>query len=93
VGATARVEFEGTGIRWLGYRFDDGGRAEVKIDGKMTSLVDQYGPGRDLPFDWHITGLAPSKHSLIITLLSDKTGESRGRYLNLAGFEVLGDKP
>jgi DUF1680 family protein len=91
VGATAKVEFEGTGIRWLGYRFDDGGRAEVKVDGKSASIVDQYGPGRDLPFDWHISGLAPRNHTLIITLLPDKTSASRDRYLNLAGFEVVGD--
>jgi hypothetical protein len=93
VGATAMVEFEGSGIRWLGYRFDDGGRAEVKIDGKISSIVDQYGPGRELPFDWHVTELTPGKHSLMITLLPDKNAASRGRYLNLAGFEVTEGKP
>ena len=76
VGATAKVDFEGTGVRWLGYRFDDGGRAEVKIDGKTVSIVDQYGPGRELPFDWQIAGLAPGQHTLIITLLPDKTDTS-----------------
>lgn len=89
-GATASVAFEGTGIRWLGYRFDDGGRAEVKIDGQLASIVDQYGPGRDLPFDWHMDGLAPGHHTLKMTLLPDKSAASRGCYLNIAGFEVLG---
>src|SRR5262249_22958790 len=31
IDATAECEFEGTGIRWLGRRFDDGGRAEISI--------------------------------------------------------------
>ena len=29
VGATAECTFEGTGIRWLGFKYDDAGRAEV----------------------------------------------------------------
>jgi DUF1680 family protein len=89
VGATASVEFEGGGIRWLGYRFDDAGRGEVRIDGKLVATVDQYGPGRDLPFDWHIGGLTPGKHTLSITLIGEKTAASRDRYLNVAGFEIL----
>jgi hypothetical protein len=89
VGATATVDFVGTGIRWLGYRYDDGGRAEVRIDGKLVATVDQYGPGRDLPFDWHITGLTPGKHTLTLTLIAAKTPASRDRYLSFTGFEVL----
>jgi DUF1680 family protein len=89
VGATATVDFEGVGIRWLGYRYDDGGRGEVRIDGKRVATVDQYGPGRDLPFDWHITGLPPGKHTLLLTLIADKTPASRDRYLSFTGFEVL----
>ena len=52
VGATVECKFQGTGVRWLGFRFDDAGKAEVSIDGKVVATVDQYGPGRDLPFEW-----------------------------------------
>jgi DUF1680 family protein len=89
VGATATVEFEGTGIRWLGYRYDDGGRGDIRIDGRLIATVDQYGPGRDLPFDWHIDSLPPGKHTLTITLIEDKNPASRDRYLSFTGFEVL----
>jgi uncharacterized protein len=89
VGATATVEFVGAGIRWLGYRYDDGGRGEVRIDGTLVVTIDQYGPGRDLPFDWHVTGLSPGKHTLTITLIAEKTPASRDRYLSFTGFEVL----
>lgn len=88
VGATAEASFEGTGVRWLGYRYDDAGRGEVRIDGKVVAVVDQYGPGRELPFDWHVEGLALGKHTVKITLLEEKTAASRDRYLNIAGLEV-----
>lgn len=89
VGATAESAFEGTGIRWLGYRFDDGGRAEVRIDGQVVAVVDQYGPGRDLPFDWAWRNLTPGSHTLRLRLLPEKTEASKDRYLNVAGFETL----
>jgi DUF1680 family protein len=89
VGATAEYAFEGTGIRWLGYRYDDAGRAEVRIDGKVVAVVDQFGPGRDLPFDWKYEGLPMGRHTIHLTLLSEKSAESKDRFLNVAGFEIL----
>ena len=88
-GATAEVTFEGTGIRWLGQRFDDAGVAEVTLDGKPLGRVSQLGPGRGLPFDWRTTGLAPGKHTLRLTLLPEKPDGSKDRFLNVAGFEIL----
>ena len=93
VGATAEVEFEGTGIRWLGHRFDDAGRAEVSIDGRVVAIVDQYGPGRPLPFDWRHEGLPPGRHTIRLRLLEEKHSASRDRFLNVAGFQVLGTPP
>jgi DUF1680 family protein len=91
VGATVEGEFEGTGVRWLGRRFDDAGMAEVSIDGQVIGLVDQYGPGRDLPFDWSHRGLPPGRHTIRIRLLAEKPGPSSDRFLNVAGLEVLTD--
>lgn len=89
VGATAEYSFEGTGIRWLGYRFDDAGHAEVRIDGKAVGTVDQYGPGRALPFDWKIEGLPNGKHTIRITLLNERSPNSKDLYMNVAGFELI----
>jgi hypothetical protein len=89
VGATAECAFEGTGLRWLGQKFDDAGRGEVRIDGQVVAIVDQYGPGRGLPFTWEHLGLAPGKHTVRITLLADKTPESKDRFINVAGFELV----
>jgi DUF1680 family protein len=90
VGATVEGVFEGTGIRWLGYRYDDAGQAEVKIDDIPLAMVDQFAPGRDLPFDWSHTGLKPGKHTIRLTILDKKHPKSKDRFINIAGFEVLG---
>jgi uncharacterized protein len=91
VGATAECKFQGTGIRWLGFRFDDAGKAEVSIDGKVVATVDQFGPGRNLPFEWSQKHLTRGAHSIRLRLLSDKLPQSKDRFINVAGFEALHD--
>jgi hypothetical protein len=92
VGATAECKFQGTGIRWLGFRFDDAGKAEVSIDGKVVAVVDQYGPGRSLPFEWAQKNLPPGSHSIRLRILADKAAASKDRCVNVAGFEASGGK-
>jgi uncharacterized protein len=92
VGATAEYKFEGTGIRWEGFKFDDGGRSEVSIDGKVVAVVDQYGPGRELPFLWTSPKLKRGKHTIRLKVLEENTPPSKDRFVNIAGFEVLRDR-
>ena len=87
-GATAQCSFEGPAIRWLGFKFDDAGEAEVTIDGKVVAVVDQYGPGRDLPFDWSAKDLGPGRHTIRLQILAEKSALSKGRFINVAGFET-----
>ena len=89
IGATATFEFEADGIRWLGGKYNDAGRAQVNIDGKVVATVDQYGPGRDLPFLWEYRGLGSGKHTLVITVLPENSAHSQGHFVNIAGFEVI----
>ena len=91
VDATAEGQFEGTGVRWLGWRFNDAGTGEVSIDGRVIGIVNQYGPGRDLPFDWTHRGLPPGRHTIRIRLRAEKVDASSDRFLNVAGLEVLTD--
>ena len=92
VGATAECTFEGTGICWNGFKYDDAGRTEVTIDGRVVGVVDQYGPGRDLPFEWTSPKLKPGKHTIRLKLLEKNTPPSKDRFINVAGFDVLRDR-
>jgi hypothetical protein len=91
-GATAECTFEGTGIRWNGFKYDDAGRAEVSVDGKVVAIVDQYGPGRDIPFEWMSPKLKPGKHTVRLRLLEKNTPPSKDRFINVSGFDILRDK-
>ncbi|MBX7258901.1 MAG: glycoside hydrolase family 127 protein [Candidatus Hydrogenedentes bacterium] len=88
VGSTAQYEFTGKNLTILGALYDDAGRMEVKIDGKVIGVIDQYGPHRGQPHKWNFDGFGPGKHTLILTLLPDKAPESKANYVNLAGFEI-----
>ena len=93
VGATAECAFDGIGIRWLGFRYDDAGTAEVSIDGNVIANVNQFGPGRDLPFDWSSKDLAPGRHTISLRVLDEKPPQSKDRFVNIAGFEITPAPP
>lgn len=88
-GSTVAFEFSGKGIRWIGYRFDDAGTVELRLDGKPVGRVDQYAPDRNLPFEWRKEGLAAGDHRLTIAILDEKPEHSKGHFANVAGFEVI----
>jgi hypothetical protein len=97
-GATAEHEFEGRGIRWCGFRFEDGGKAEVAIDGEIVAVVDQYGPaklplrppaGPPMPFVWEHLALSPGKHKIMVKVLGDKNDASNGRRITISTFEPV----
>jgi hypothetical protein len=89
VGSSASVHFHGEGIRWIGYRFDDAGIADLRIDNRPVDMVDQYGPERGEPFEWRTDGLSDGDHELKITILDRRPPASKGRFINVAGFEVI----
>jgi hypothetical protein len=88
-GSSVKFRFNGTGIRWIGYRFDDAGTAELRIDGQTVGRVDQYASQRGLPFEWRKESLPVGSHLLTITILDEKPEHSKGRFANIAGFEVI----
>ncbi len=88
-GASVEFTFEGTGIRWIGFRFDDAGSAEVRVDDKPVGEVDQFAPQRNQPFEWVKRGLPAGSHRLTLTILDKKPKSSSGRFINVAGFEVV----
>ena len=81
------------GRYWLGYRFDDAGLAQVLIDGSAVATVDQYGPGRNLPFEWSSDDLFPGWHTIQIRVLGQRNPSALNNYINVAGFHAIGPPP
>ena len=88
VGSTAQYVFTGTSIVIVGQRYDDAGKMEVKIDNKVVGVIDQYGPNRGEAKRWDFSGLNAGTHTIVLTLLPEKTAESKGHFVNLSGFEI-----
>jgi hypothetical protein len=88
-GDSAAFTFRGTGVRWIGFRFDDAGIAEVCIDDRPIVRVDQSGPRRDVPFEWRSEKLPPGEHRITLTISNARPTASKGRFINIAGFEVM----
>ena len=68
-GAQARLRFSGTGVAIMGDYDDEGGTAEVIVDGAPAGKID----ARALPRTtetayWHVTGLKPGEHTVEIRL-------------------------
>ena len=82
-GAFLELPFEGSSLVWKGQRFDDAGKARVTIDGKDVAVVDQYAPGRNLPFTWEYRKLQPGRHQVRLTVLDEKNPASKSRWINL----------
>jgi len=90
VGAYVEHTFTGSGIRWIGRKFDDAGTCEVSIDGKAVAKVDQYDPVRDTPFRYEVRDLPAGPHTIRLTLLEEKNPASRDRYANVTRFDIAG---
>lgn len=88
-GAYCEGNFTGTGIRLLGYLYEDAGHAEVRIDDKLVGIIDEYDPKRDVPQHWDYAGLSPGKHVLRVTVLPDKSPQSSNIFINVAGLEAI----
>jgi DUF1680 family protein len=88
-GSAAEYSFEGAGIRVHYFRYDDAGRLEVSLDGKVLGILDEYGSKRGEPAFVDYPGLTYGRHKLGFRLLPDKTEASKGCFVNLAAFETL----
>jgi len=87
-GAWMEGTFTGDSVRLIGWAFDDAGKATVTVDGKVVETIDQYGAGRDLPWDWHRSGFGPGRHVLRVTVLHQKQEASKDSYVNVGGLSA-----
>lgn len=88
-GATVEFAFTGVGVRWVGRKYDDAGRTEVRIDDKLVATVDQYDAAREVPFRYEVRDLPAGQHTIKLTTLAEKNPASKNRYVNIMGMDVL----
>lgn len=83
-GAEATLEFQGAAIAIAGYRGQNGGRADVFIDGEKRGEIDSYIIERTADNDlFHIRNLKPGVHTLKIVMRGDADARSQGKRVHL----------
>jgi hypothetical protein len=90
-GDEAGFTFDGTGVAIVGRYLQDGGRADVYLDGAPAGRIDAWIPERTNDNDlWHMTGLAPGRHTVRLVVRADKDDRSTGRKLHLERAIIYG---
>ncbi len=90
-GAEAALTFEGTGVAIVGRCTQEGGRADVFLDGEKAGEIDAWIPKNTTDNDyWHTTGLRAGKHSVRIVARGDRDARSTGTSLQIERAVVYG---
>lgn len=90
-GAEANLTFEGTGVAIVGDCSQEGGRADVYLDGNKEGEIDAWIPERTHDNDyWHVTGLPSGKHTVRIVTRADADARSKGKKVQIDWAVVYG---
>ena len=82
--AETTLIFEGTAIALVGNCTQEGGRADLYLDGERKGEVDAYIIERTNDNDlWHAFGLKPGKHTLRLVMREDADPRSKGRKVSI----------
>jgi len=89
-GDTATLAFNGTGVRWIGFRYGGGGIARVSVDGAQRSVVDTYAPEAEFQAPvFTAAGLVPGPHTLEIEVTGTKNASSVDTWVVVDAFDVI----
>lgn len=79
-GSEATLHFEGAAIALMGPLSQEGGRADVFLDGRKMSFLDTYiVPNTNDNALWHTYGLKQGKHTLRVVIRGDTDKRSKGK--------------
>jgi hypothetical protein len=92
-GDEATFTFEGTGVALVGRMSQEGGRADVWVDGvRQDPGIDAWVPERTHDNDyWHVTGLVAGKHEVRVVVRDDADRRSRGRKVQIEAAIVYAE--
>ncbi len=98
-GSKATVQFNGTGITWIGYMDPYSGYAKVYVDGVQKGMVDTFDMawGTHGSVDaiwqrtiWGVGDLPAGTHTLTIEVLGQRGSNSTGNWVWVDAFRVTG---
>jgi len=90
-GVGAVVNFNGTGITWIGKKGPHYGIASYSIDGGPAQKVDNYNATElDQNANLTVSGLAAESHVLSISLLDQKQAAASNYWQTIDAFDVAG---
>ena len=85
-GNEVTINFTGRAIALLGFLGEDGGRADVYLDGKRVGVADAYIMERTHDSVlWHVYGLKPGAHQVRLVTLDTADPRSKGKRIELQG--------
>jgi hypothetical protein len=91
-GAEATLKFRGTGLSLAGRCSQQGGRADVYLDGEKVGEVDAYVVPRTHDNDyWHVTALKSGEHTLRIVTRADRDERSTGTRIGIERAIIYGN--
>jgi hypothetical protein len=80
-GDEIQINFTGTGISLEGNWYQDGGKADVYVDGKLSRNIDTYyffAKQQHTTSLWHVLNLKPGNHEIRLVVKGEKRPESTG---------------
>jgi hypothetical protein len=90
----ASFTFDGVGVVLMGHLGQDGGRADITVDGRPASMLDAYIPPRTHDSAvWHVFGLSPGRHTVAIVTRTDHGPRSTGTRVEFTDAVVYRARP
>ncbi|MBI2566983.1 MAG: PKD domain-containing protein [Candidatus Schekmanbacteria bacterium] len=89
-GASVSLSFVGAEIRWIAYRDEWSGRADVYLDGQMVQTVDTYATPSQAQATAYSLAVAPAAtHTVEIVVRGDNNASSGGSWVWIDALEVV----
>jgi len=88
-GGQAKFTFTGTGVKWIGYRDQWSGIAQVYLDGVLKATIDTYAASAQTQATvYAASGLSNAPHSLTIEVTGQHDSNSGGDWVWVNAFDV-----
>jgi len=88
-GSRANFTFTGTGVKWIGYRDQWSGTAQVYLDGVLKATIDTYSATAQAQAAlYSASSLSNAAHSLTIVVTGQRDTKSSGDWVWVDAFDV-----